>query len=595
MTAALLQKSCFMRVVAIYLDKRPLEAGRPAAVSTNAHRYDSKLGLRYPLTMACLSVLAGALLSGCALATKPRWSGPTGPQGSPAPLEGLEDAARSDSPKRLGRSKPQAPLAGDHRKEDAGLILTAAEASSGAPTGISIPAVPPADQEYALDLTTALRLAEAENPLIAEARQRIGEALAVQQGARALLVPTLNAGTNFHAHTGNLQRSSGRILNLNENSLYVGGGVEALAAGTVGVPAVTIFSPLTDAIFEPLAARQQVEGARFSAVATANDILLEVAERHFELLAAEADLRVRRDSAAQGLEVARLTRAYAQAQQGREADAERAATELSLIEGEVRQAEEDVAVASARLARRLHLDQSVRLRPIAPVVETVTLVDPGAPLPGLIQAALRGRPEVGARAAVLEAAEIRHREERYRPLLPTILIGFSGGAFGGGSNLVGPELAHFAGRTDFDVQAFWTVRNLGLGNLSLQKRRWAEVGQAVGERSRAIAAIRSEVSAAYAEVAAARPQVDLTTRQLASAEDGFREDLERIRNTVARPIEVVNSLKLLNQARVDRIRAVTDYNKAEFRLFVALGSPPPLGESANAGNERVSGTHLGAK
>ena len=50
-----------------------------------------------------------------------------------------------------------------------------------------------------------------------------------------------------------------------------------------------------------------------------------------------------------------------------------------------------------------------------------------------------------------------------------------------------------------------------------------------------IAEIRSEVSAAYADVMAARQQVDITTRQLASAEAGFREDLERIRNTVGRP------------------------------------------------------------
>ena len=50
---------------------------------------------------------------------------------------------------------------------------------------------------------------------------------------------------------------------------------------------------------------------RFNASATANNILLEVAELHFELLAAEADLRVRRQSAVQAAEVARLTRAYA--------------------------------------------------------------------------------------------------------------------------------------------------------------------------------------------------------------------------------------------------------------------------------------------
>jgi outer membrane protein TolC len=190
---------------------------------------------------------------------------------------------------------------------------------------------------------------------------------------------------------------------------------------------------------------------------------------------------------------------------------------------------------------------------------------------------LQGRPEFRARAAALAAAELHHQQERYRPLLPTIWVGFSGGVMGGGSNLSGPELAHFGGRSDLEVTVFWTLRNFGLGNLALQRQRLAEAGQAAGEQSRTIAEIRSEVSAAYAEVIAARQQVEITTRQLASAEAGFREDLERIRNTVGRPLEVVNSLQLLNRARIARIRALTDYNKAEFRLFVDLGSPPPLG------------------
>jgi outer membrane protein TolC len=439
------------------------------------------------------------------------------------------------------------------------------------------PSIPPPAGEYPIDLTTALRLAEVENPLIAEARQRISEALALQLGARSLLLPNLNAGVNFHNHTGNVERSSGRILRVNEKSLYFGGGALAYAASPVDVPMVNIFSALTDAIYEPLAARQLVNRARQNASNTARTVLLEVSELHFELLAAEADLRVRRLSAEQEAEVARLTRAYADAGQGRHADAHRALTELSLIQREVRQAEEQVAVAAARLSHRLHLDQSVRVRPIAPAVEMVTLIDPAAPLPDLIRAALQARPDLNAAGANVAFAEVRHQQERHRPLLPTIFVGFSGGVFGGGSNLTGIELGNFAGRTDFDVMAIWTLRNLGMGNLSLIKRRWAEIGVAVGERSRVVASVRTEVSAAYADVLAARQRVEVTTRQLVSAQSGFQEDLERIRNTVGRPIEVVNSLKLLNDARVARIRAVTDYNKAEFRLFASLGSLPPLG------------------
>ncbi|MDR3633886.1 MAG: TolC family protein [Isosphaeraceae bacterium] len=532
--------------------------------------------LRYATFHYAVLFLA-TLLSGCTSATKLRWDAPAAP-----PFKDELDQGQSNLPKRRGRSKPETPPAGEPREGDAGVVQTASPAPSSVATSFTTPVVPPSRQEFPIDLTTALRLAEVENPLIALARQRIGEALAVQQGARALLFPTLNIGTSYSAHTGNLQRSSGTILNLDKQSLYFGGGAGAVTAGSIQVPAVSIFSPLTDAIFEPLAARQQVQGARLSASATANAVLLEVAELHFELLAAEADLRVRLESAAQEAEVARLTRAYADAQQGREADAQRAATELSLIVDQVRQAEEDAAVASARLARRLHLDQSVRVRPASPAIEMITIVDPAIPLPSLIETALRGRPEIGAQAASIAAAEVRHRQERYRPLLPTIWIGFSAGAFGGGSNLVGSQLANFAGRTDFDAQVFWTLQNFGLGNLARQKARYAELGQAVGAQSRTIAEVRTEVAAAYADVAAARHQIDVTARQLRSAEAGFREDLERIRNTVGRPLEVVNSLQLLNEARVARIRALTDYNKAEVRLFVALGSPPPLGESANA-------------
>jgi outer membrane protein TolC len=533
---------------------------------------------RCPMAFASALLLVAALMSGCTSAAKTRSPIAAIPIESRSPADLVNDETVSETPKGQGRSKPQTAPANEPRAADAGVVLTSSEIAAEPAKEISTPVIPPPVQEYSIDLTTSLRLAEAGNPLIAEARQHVGEALAIQQGARALLLPSLNIGTNFHAHTGDLQRASGTILRLDEQSLYFGGGAGAFGSSTPPqVPAVNIFSPLTDAIFEPLAARQQVERARFDASATANNVLLEVSELHFELLAAAADLSVRRESATQEAEVARLTRAYADAGQGREADAQRAATEYTLIVNEIRQAEEQVAVAAARLSRRLHLDQSVRLRPIAPEIEMVTIVDPAVSLPDLIQTALRGRPEYRARAAALAAAEVHHKQERYRPFLPTLWFGFSAGAFGGGSNLVGNELSHFGGRTDTDVMVFWTLQNFGLGNLALQRQRLAEAGQAAGEQSRVIAEIRSEVSAAYADVIASRQQVNLTTRQLASAEAGFREDLERIRNTVGRPIEVVNSLQLLNQARVARIRALTDYNKAEFRLFVRLGSPPPLG------------------
>jgi outer membrane protein TolC len=459
---------------------------------------------------------------------------------------------------------------------------TATSADETVPMVITPPVVPPPPQEYALDLTTALRLAEVENPEIGAARQRILEAAAVQQQAYALMLPSFNAGTNYHGHTGNLQRSSGRILNLSEQSLYFGGGARTLAAETLSFPAVNISSPLADAIFEPLAARQILAGARFDAAATANTVLLDVATLYFELLAADVNLGLRRETESEATVAAQLTASYAAAGQGYPADANRAATLLKLIHREVERAEEEVAVASARLSRRLHLDPVVRLRPMTPGIAPIALIDPDSATADLIRVALQQRPEMGSRAAAIGTAEARLNAEIARPLLPTVWLGFSGGGFGGGSNLVPPFLGNFGGRTDFDVRAFWTLQGMGLGNLAYQKRARAVIGETVGEQSRMINRIRREVAGSHGRLLAARGRLASTQHQLDTAKDGFREDLIRLKNPVGplskedRPIELTNSLELLQQARVDHLAAILDYNRAQLKLFVSLGTPPPL-------------------
>jgi outer membrane protein TolC len=166
--------------------------------------------------------------------------------------------------------------------------------------------------------------------------------------------------------------------------------------------------------------------------------------------------------------------------------------------------------------------------------------------------------------------------------LPTLWLGFSGGVFGGGSNLTPPLVGNFAGRTDFDVRLYWTLFNFGAGNLSLIRERDAEVGQAVALQSRTINRARSEVSESLAQARAANNEIDVSRRQLVAAELAFREDFDRTLARGARrardvlPIELLNSLDLLARARVDLVRALVHYDQAQYRLWVSLGAPPPL-------------------
>ena len=107
--------------------------------------------------------------------------------------------------------------------------------------------------------------------------------------------------------------------------------------------------------------------------------------------------------------------------------------------------------------------------------------------------------------------------------------------------------------------------------------------QAQSERFRTIDRIRRETADAYAAAAASLREVETAGRRVAAAQRAFKEDLTRARNLEAWPIEVLNSLLLLNSARQDLIHALVGYDEAEFQLFVALGRPPTLAPYSEQG------------
>ncbi len=429
-----------------------------------------------------------------------------------------------------------------------------------------------------IDLPTALQLADRANPEIGISRQAILEAMALQMGARVILLPSLTGGTNYHLHNGNLQRSRGSILSLSEQSLYFGGGARTVAAESVAYPAIRIFGHLGDAMFEPLAARQQTAARQFTAGATFNSVLLSVSTRYIELMAAEAQLEVLLESHVEADELARITKSFAVAGQGRQADADRMQTEAMLIDSAIERARGDRAVAAAELARLLNLDPSVRLRTVGGPVPLIDLVDRRYDVEELIDVALRQRPELAARNADIATAETRYRQERTRPLLPTISVGFSAGDFGGGSNLVSPVFGRFAGRTDFDAMAFWTAQNLGVGNAALWRTRRAQLDQTISARTRTVNLIRREITEAHAQADSAREQFRVAERRLAIAADGFVKELNRIRGGEGLPIELLDNFTRLLEARQAVVTAASVYDQAQFRLFVALGQPPTLAE-----------------
>jgi outer membrane protein TolC len=394
-------------------------------------------------------------------------------------------------------------------------------------------------------------------------------------------------GTNFDNHTGPLQASSGTIVNVHRGALYLGLGANAVAAGTVNIPGLVLAGNISETIFGALVARQVVRQREFASLAVRNDVLLRVAEGYLELLRAEGRRAVAVQTRTEAREVARVTAAYAKVGQGRQADADRALTELEQRDTDVLQAESDMLTASARLAQLLNLDPSIRLHAIDGWVVPTPIVPDPIPLPELIAIAVRQRPELAERQATIQAAFLALKGAKLLPFSPDIILGYSAGTFGGGSDLVAQGLVqangavvqqnrfgNFGDRQDVDAVVYWSLRNLGVGNVALIRLARSRLRSEDLRRLEVLDRVRAEVAAAYARTHARFAQIATAERAVQSSTQAFKEDLTRTRNREGLPIEVLDSLRLLGRSRYAYLDAIVDYNRAQFALYVALGQPP---------------------
>ncbi len=140
-------------------------------------------------------------------------------------------------------------------------------------------------EPFLVDLPTVLRLADADNLQVGIARWQINQALARQERAEVLWLPSIRGGVNYNRHDGAIQDVVGDQFDTNRGAFYGGLGAGVFGAGAPMVPGVLAQFHLTDALFQPLAARQVVGARSQAASAVKNNILLQVALAHQELLA----------------------------------------------------------------------------------------------------------------------------------------------------------------------------------------------------------------------------------------------------------------------------------------------------------------------
>ena len=202
------------------------------------------------------------------------------------------------------------------------------------------------------------------------------------------------------------------------------------------------------------------------------------------------------------------------------------------------------------------------------------------PVAELIAMALLHRPELAAQRAAIQAALMNLDGAEILPFSPTTMVGFSAGGFAGGSNLVRPIFGGMSGRTDLDAIMYWTIQNMGAGNIALIRLANAQLKVTEFQQIEILNRVRADVAEAYARTHARYNQIGTYEDAVRSGYLAYHEDLDRTlsmggdRPRDVLPIELLNSFDLLANARVEYVDAIVDYNRAQFAMFVALGQPP---------------------
>ncbi|MCA9190860.1 MAG: TolC family protein [Planctomycetales bacterium] len=421
-----------------------------------------------------------------------------------------------------------------------------------------------------VNLPSVLSMVDGQSPVVAQTRWQVQQAYARVAEAESLWLPSIQAGFSFHRHDGNYQASNGAIVDVNRNSFQYGLGTGAVGAGTTPRPGIVAQFHLADAIFSPRISNRSAWASSHAAGATLNAQLLSAGLAYLELVDAYQALRVIERSNQRYKELETITTDFAETGQGLRSDADRMNTEVALSRSRLVSANEKTQSASANLAKTISIDYCSSIVPLDTFAVPLEITTSDCSQALLISTALASRPELRESQALVALACEAYRREKFAPLTPSVLVGFSTSGFGGG---IGSSLNNIDGRYDLDALMAWQVRNLGFGEKAILRQRSAQIQQAQFKKIEMMDQVAYEVREAFSQVQSRSQQVEITGRAIESAQNSFRRNLERIRDGEGLPIEVLQSIQALENAEHAYREAVWGFNQAQLRLQWAQGWP----------------------
>jgi outer membrane protein TolC len=325
---------------------------------------------------------------------------------------------------------------------------------------------------------------------------------------------------------------------------------------------------LGDAIYKSLAAKQFAKAADHALEAQRQDSVLAAAQGYFELAVAQGAVGVANEAVRISSSYETQLNSAVEAGVAFKGDLLRARVQAERNRLTLRQSQEQQRVASGRLAQVLRLDPAVELIAQNSDLAPLTLIETNTALDSLVQQTLAIRPELKQNASLVSASRDAKNGAAYGPLIPSLgAQGFWGG-LGGGRRGISDT---FGAQEDYVVGASWRIGPGGLFDFGRVRSAESRLKIAELNSDKLRDDVTRQVVEAFTRWQSLADQLAVTERTLAVAEEGLRLAQQRKEFAVGIVLETIQTEQDLTRARLEYLKAVAEFNKAQYVLSKSTG------------------------
>jgi outer membrane protein TolC len=441
-------------------------------------------------------------------------------------------------------------------------------------------------------LQALIRVQENLNPFSLDARYT--ETINLEDALNTALDQNLDIQNNYSAMEARkytyLSAASKFLPDLNAGySLYgISGSIPGVLFGTTGTmtsAAVPTTGPLAlpssvqllnagftykayqggKVLFGTLEQKQRLRAARAQLKGNINDTLLSAAQRYYDLLLNEALLEIRIRAVAISQEQLRLNTAQEKAGTATGLDVLQSQAQLASDEQNLVDQQNTRRQSALQLADLLNTSFAQDLTPVERHLQKKRLVPQNTPIEELLKIAIDKRPELKQYEALRLAAK-RAIVTAAAPLQPTVSL--SGSVYGIGVGGSGTGLNTIY---DLNFGVKWLLGSMGTTDLAnIQQARW-QARQAAVQAKETFLEVFRQVRSSYDTSLTSDKRIDRAIIQIRAAEEELRIAAKRMSSGIGLNIDVLNAQRDLTQARINKARAVIDFNVAQSQLLRDTG------------------------